>query len=591
MVSAYTHAHYVDAPARAPVVATTPRQVDPSALRAIAAVTAAENEQSRLAARESEGKNSGGAPATSPNSGSLRFPTSGDGRKSASAASSTASTAVGGPNQVSEGKEMTAGAYSPARTNANGCVTVSSPSSNGQAAARPRAPTAQRTRRLKDLRKSGVLSSLEVQRFDLLDLPSVSEYDLYARRLGGSFKQVLSQTNEDARSMETQTTETTFADQSVQAPEDMGYGNGSGSAGDDAGENSKHFAAFLHRAAQACEVLLEENLERALDQGRRICDEGKPITNEFDGQVLKVESGTTTLPCPAFLAGRPVVDVCFSEAKAHIVLVAYGPPGEGGQVGERKNGTSGPWVVPVGLLCLWDTNQPSAPIAVLMCHGHPTCCILSPGRSHIAMAGTDEGTVALWDTRETVRSVVREGGSDIAATMLEHSGVDARSFPVPPRPPTFSTEAVSIHYGKADRESTRRTKANEQVVGSSSSSTPPFQVEASKSKVHAPLSNTRVTHSLGGRVPSCCMESCPLSRTRTWHRPVPSDASYSCALLRRTSGSTLGRTPHGHSAPDPAGAYCARKLVVHQGRTERGGCLQPPADGRRQQRGQRRSRV
>ena len=35
-----------------------------------------------------------------------------------------------------------------------------------------------------------------------------------------------------------------------------------------------------------------------------------------------------------------------------------------------------------------------------MCPGTPTCCALSPGKAHVALCGTAEGGVLLWDLRE-----------------------------------------------------------------------------------------------------------------------------------------------------------------------------------------------
>lgn len=35
-----------------------------------------------------------------------------------------------------------------------------------------------------------------------------------------------------------------------------------------------------------------------------------------------------------------------------------------------------------------------------MCPGTPLCCAYSPDRAHVAVAGTEEGSVVLWDLRE-----------------------------------------------------------------------------------------------------------------------------------------------------------------------------------------------
>ncbi|PNG99314.1 WD repeat domain-containing protein, partial [Tetrabaena socialis] len=54
-----------------------------------------------------------------------------------------------------------------------------------------------------------------------------------------------------------------------------------------------------------------------------------------------------------------------------------------------------------GMLCTWDLSAPSAPAAVMVSEGSPSCCCWAPAPSTtLLFAGMDEGGVCAWDLEE-----------------------------------------------------------------------------------------------------------------------------------------------------------------------------------------------
>ena len=86
------------------------------------------------------------------------------------------------------------------------------------------------------------------------------------------------------------------------------------------------------------------------------------------------------------------------------------------------------------IVCSWETYQPSKPNRILICEGVVTACALTD-KSHCVVAGTDDGTVVLWD--------LREGRGAHITELCEKIGMDN----VPLRSPTYTTSHLSFGSG------------------------------------------------------------------------------------------------------------------------------------------------
>ncbi|KAJ8306899.1 hypothetical protein KUTeg_014983 [Tegillarca granosa] len=53
-----------------------------------------------------------------------------------------------------------------------------------------------------------------------------------------------------------------------------------------------------------------------------------------------------------------------------------------------------------GIVCVWNTNDPSYPQRILACESQPTCCCFSPYKASVAFAGMVDGSICVWDLRE-----------------------------------------------------------------------------------------------------------------------------------------------------------------------------------------------
>ncbi|KAL6491233.1 hypothetical protein MHYP_G00015780 [Metynnis hypsauchen] len=251
----------------------------------------------------------------------------------------------------------------------------------------------------------------------LLDLPPVSEYDMYIKSFGmANTKQAYVQCNEDNTDRDTQTEETDSIDKWTQHPPETNVACGgpkvSQSASDESlvrmSVDSKRLTTFLRSAAQVVAVLLEEN--------RAESNSVKKLRSQTDS--LSFSDGclhlNTKLP---FLHGRQVTLLHFSQVQTHTLLSVHAPcSGSNGVVLDSKT-----------LICVWNIWEPSAPQSILSYEAELRCCCFSPGKATLVFAGTAVGSVVLWDLRE-------HSGSH---TSLR---VDGEEWTL--RHPTFSTDAV-----------------------------------------------------------------------------------------------------------------------------------------------------
>ncbi|XP_053408789.1 cytoplasmic dynein 2 intermediate chain 1-like isoform X3 [Mercenaria mercenaria] len=253
--------------------------------------------------------------------------------------------------------------------------------------------TASKTmQRGKDLLK---MLELDYASFDILDLPPVNEYDLYIRAFGSSdTRQAYVQTNDDNIDRDIQTEEIDARQKWTQhPPEDFngcGRGDGEKDIEDaDAEEESQskynreqdlsRLNRFLEKAGQVIAILLEEGKEE---------ETGSKSQSQTH---INVSEGYTRLEVLPILQDRHVIFSHFSPVQPNLLLTVYSPPP---QISEENP------VSKRGIICVWNTNEPSFPQKILVCSSQPRCCCFSPVKPSLVFAGMVDGSIAMWDLRE-----------------------------------------------------------------------------------------------------------------------------------------------------------------------------------------------
>ncbi|XP_064595418.1 cytoplasmic dynein 2 intermediate chain 1-like [Liolophura sinensis] len=246
---------------------------------------------------------------------------------------------------------------------------------------------------------------LDVASYDMFDLPPVKEYDLYIRNFGRSdTRQVYVQTNEDNIEREIQTEELESMDKWSQHPSDDAVvcGRGDGHLDEEEETISIHkvvsadlgkLSRFINKAGQVISILLEEEK----------CGEEGEATNQSN---IQASEGYSLLGTPAFLQGRYVQKMYFSPSQSNLLLTLYSP---------SQQLTENPLLDQMGVLCVWNTTEPSVPQKILVCDSMVGSCCFSPSHSALVFAGMVDGSLALWDLREaaSLHQCVRSGDADI----------------------------------------------------------------------------------------------------------------------------------------------------------------------------------
>ncbi|XP_017261788.1 cytoplasmic dynein 2 intermediate chain 1 isoform X2 [Kryptolebias marmoratus] len=258
--------------------------------------------------------------------------------------------------------------------------------------------------------------------FPLLDLPPVSEYEMYIRNFGNAnTKQAYVQCNEDNVDQDIQSEEIEVCEKWTQHPPEhigaCGDPNLSQEARDktrsELNFDSQHLTSFLHSASQVILVLLEE--DQAERKSLRNLKNQKESLSFSDGSLQL----NTKLP---FLLGRQISLVHFSQVQKHTMLSVHLPTAKASAV--RLDSST--------IICIWNIWEPSRPQKILLYESEVQCCCFSPGKSTLVFAGTSVGSVVLWDLREQT--------SNHYSLKI---GEEEWTF----RQPTFSTDAVMAGSG------------------------------------------------------------------------------------------------------------------------------------------------
>ncbi|XP_016094548.1 WD repeat-containing protein 60-like isoform X3 [Sinocyclocheilus grahami] len=253
--------------------------------------------------------------------------------------------------------------------------------------------------------------------FSLLDLPPVNEYDMYIKNFGtANTKQAYVQCNEDNTDRDIQTEEVNMTDKWTQHPQEANAACGGSKATEDSADestsrintNSQWLTTFLRSAAQVMAVLIEENMAES-NSVRRLRSQTDALS--FSDGCIQLN---TKLP---FLHGRQVSLLQFSQVQRQTLLSVHPPSSKSSAV--RLDGET--------IICVWNIWEPSRPQKILLYESEVRCCCFSPGKVTLVFAGTEIGSVVVWDLRE-------HSGTHLNLVV----GKEVWTL----RYPTFSTDAV-----------------------------------------------------------------------------------------------------------------------------------------------------
>uniref|UniRef100_A0A8C3U0F1 Dynein 2 intermediate chain 1 n=1 Tax=Catharus ustulatus TaxID=91951 RepID=A0A8C3U0F1_CATUS len=228
--------------------------------------------------------------------------------------------------------------------------------------------------------------------FSLLDLPPVNEYDMYIRNFGKmNTKQAYVQCNEDNLDRDIQTEEVETLEKWTQHPGESALVSGGSINSQDTSVNgapkpkidSQRLANFLRSACQVVAVLLEE--DQVATQPRKL--RSRQTSLSISDSCFQLN---TNQP---FLHGRKIRCLYVSQVQRQTLLSVHGLPEKAGvDLLSRKS-----------LICVWNIWQPSSPQKVLICDSEVMCCCFSPSKATLVFAGTEDGSLLVWDLREDSR--------------------------------------------------------------------------------------------------------------------------------------------------------------------------------------------
>lgn len=269
-------------------------------------------------------------------------------------------------------------------------------------------------RSLRAVRRAAVLKAVQLHfvSFTLYDAAGQTPYELLRREMKLRSKQ--SQARDGDAAVGTQTEEVEEDEQACQAPDDLAAqtkraltdASASGRTAAALTANTARLNRFLTQASAVIEALCAENaLASAGGTG------GFGPKSELP---LATRSARLALPEP--FAGRSPLDVSFSR-DASETLIAYGMDASPAPQGKKKEDQALRRACEGGgLLAVWAMHQPSEPWHILRALGLPTCCALATVPCRVAVSGTADGSVQIWDLRESAakHERVRVGGNSMA---------------------------------------------------------------------------------------------------------------------------------------------------------------------------------
>ena len=267
------------------------------------------------------------------------------------------------------------------------------------------------------------LLQLGFESMDLFDIPPLSEYDIYIKQFGFEMtRQMAIQSDEDTFECDTQTDTIITREKWTQHSTEGGECSCGGSSGDTietqfdfvsistgVQENSSNFLSFFYKTSQIMCIVLEENTQNVV---RNV---SQPATQPL---FKFTHPNSIELAKVSILEGRQILSTNVSLSQPNSILIAYAPL-------EQDNFLD--TISRKGMLVFWNINDPYQPKRLMECDSTPTCCCLSPQRIFLAFAGMDDGSVSVWDYRDTFDPLIPS---------FEQKGYKTRA-------PSFSTAMFS----------------------------------------------------------------------------------------------------------------------------------------------------
>ena len=162
------------------------------------------------------------------------------------------------------------------------------------------------------------------------------------------------------------------------------------------GTRTEKLASFLQRCSVIFDVLLssDDTKDRKTSSSS---DHGASSGGIlFDENADWVELGTDKDDGGMELVrSRSIASARFSVLQPHVLISAHLFP----ETDEEK--IEEDLKAHKGLYCVWDVGLPGGPQFVLVGAGQPSCVAFSSTQSHIVVAGTEEGSLLMWNLHES----------------------------------------------------------------------------------------------------------------------------------------------------------------------------------------------
>jgi len=108
-----------------------------------------------------------------------------------------------------------------------------------------------------------------------------------------------------------------------------------------------------------------------------------------------------------------------------------------------------------GLVCVWNTNEPTKPQKLLVCESVPSSCCFNTGSASTVFAGMDDGVIAAWDLNEpdSFHDLIKTGKKKqiFRSATFTTAGTSGHKYPIVALSPiTSSKQSSSFNHRKRD---------------------------------------------------------------------------------------------------------------------------------------------